>query len=129
MTANLWIAYTPNGTEFFPTEEEAKDYLKEALVSDGMWDEEYIPRSWVGKITHKPQLKVTDRKEDHKCIYPDRTCSFRDEEGICTDSPHDDAIITSGAWIDGCMEIEPWEHPSEFDNVAELEFVDAEEEK
>lgn len=123
MSNNLWVAYTPNGPEFFPTEEEAKKYLKEILVSDNLWDEEYIPDSWLGMVIYKSQLKVIDSKEDHKCVHLDRPCSFRDHDGICTDYPHDDAIFTGKSLIEGCMEIEPWEHSTEFDFLAELEFI------
>jgi hypothetical protein len=39
MSRDLWVAYTPDGFEFFSTEKEAQIYLKDVLISDDMWNE------------------------------------------------------------------------------------------
>lgn len=123
MTENTWVGYTPNGHRLFHTEDEAKEYLKKALMSDNMWDEEYIPKSWIAKITYVPHLNIIDIKESHRCPYTNRICSYRDD-GICVS----DIVDEDEPIVEGCDNSDPWLWSNdEVDFIADLEFVAVEE--
>lgn len=123
MSNNLWVAYTPGWPpQFFPTEADAMESLRQNLQDEGEWLEDAIPGSWVGKITKRPKLRIVNQ-----CTSPGRKCAYRNDDVCryievdraryrkCFNPPHPHQWVYTK--VDGV------------EHIAELEFVDAEEEK
>lgn len=120
MTTNPWIAYTPDGPEFFPTEADAMESLRQDLQDEGEWlEDDILDNSWVGKLTKIPKLRIVNQ-----CTSPGRKCAYRNGDVCryievdcsryrkCFNPPH------LRSWV--YTKVDGVEH------IAELEFVDAE---
>lgn len=130
MKTSIWIAYTPyDGIETFSTEKGAREYVEEILLDDnGFWNSECVQGSWIGKIIKRATLNVTDKKEDHKCSFPNNTCSYRDDEGICIEDLPLDPDNPIYSPILGCEHPNFWACDSEeIGFFADLAFIDVKE--